>query len=435
MIRHAATVRPWLPALLLTLGVAPLHAESLEEAWQQAETQDHRLAAAVANVDGARATERAARGARLPQLSVSGGYTRFSVPPQLALSNGALPLHVPLLDGNDTSMATAQVQLALFTGGRISGGVSAARESVRAADDSERSERAALRLDVAEAYVGVLRSRRQSLSAESGVASLRAHVADVQNMVERELVARNDLLSARVALANAEQQRVATANGVALALAAYNRRLGQPMDRDAQLGDRLLPADASLAERPLEELVPRALAARPELAALDANASALAAQARAARGAMLPQIAISGSRTHLDTAVLDRKDFSYVGVGLTWNLFDGGQAWNQASALRSAGRAAEARRDDLGSQVELQVRQFWLGVREARARAAAARESVDQAEENLRVSRELYGAGLANNTQVLDAVTLDINARNNRDSALLDEQLAQVRLSYAVGAL
>lgn len=74
-------------------------------------------------------------------------------------------------------------------------------------------------------------------------------------------------------------------------------------------------------------------------------------------------------------------------------------------------------------------------MREARARAAAARESVDQAEENLRVSRELYGAGLANNTQVLDAVTLDINARNNRDSALLDEQLAQVRLSYAVGAL
>lgn len=58
-----------------------------------------------------------------------------------------------------------------------------------------------------------------------------------------------------------------------------------------------------------------------------------------------------------------------------------------------------------------------------------------QADENLRMSRELYGAGLATNTQVLDAVTLQINAVNNHDNATLDEALSQVRLEHAVGVL
>jgi len=74
-------------------------------------------------------------------------------------------------------------------------------------------------------------------------------------------------------------------------------------------------------------------------------------------------------------------------------------------------------------------------VQEAQARVKASSEAVAQAEENLRMSRELYGAGLASNTQVLDAVTLQVSAVNNRDNAVLDESLSQLRLAYAVGAL
>jgi outer membrane protein TolC len=103
--------------------------------------------------------------------------------------------------------------------------------------------------------------------------------------------------------------------------------------------------------------------------------------------------------------------------------------------LRSAGRAAQDRLDDLRSGIELQVRQAWLEVHEAQARVKASAEAVAQAEENLRSSRELYGAGLATNTQVLDAVSLEVNAVDNRDNAALDESLAMLRLSYAAGTL
>lgn len=51
------------------------------------------------------------------------------------------------------------------------------------------------------------------------------------------------------------------------------------------------------------------------------------------------------------------------------------------------------------------------------------------------MSRGLYGVGLATHTRVLDAVTLQIDAVNNRDNAVLDESLSRLRLPRAVGEL
>jgi outer membrane protein TolC len=291
-----------------------------------------------------------------------------------------------------------------------------------------------LKLEVAEAYVTVLRARRMLEAASSSVESLTAHVSDVQHLVDRELVPRSDLLAARVALADAEQTNVRAANAVEISQAAYNRRLGEPLTRAPQLDDKV-SSDAALAATPVETLVQRAIDARSELKALAAQVAAFDSQSRAESGKRLPQLALTGGYTHFDNAILDRQNVSMVGVGVTWNLFDGGQTRNRAAALRIASRASQSRLEDLRSNIELEVRQAWLSVQEAQARVKASAEAVAQATENLRSSRELYGADLATNTQVLDAVTLRIRAVNNRDNALLDASLARIRLEYAVGAL
>jgi outer membrane protein TolC len=422
-------------AMAMALALTPhANAETLEEAWSLALQHDHRVAAAAADVDAALSTERAARAARWPSVGANASVMHFAAPPQLALAAGGLALNSPLFAGDNFSTAGLQVQLPLYAGGRITQGIAAAHESARGATEAAQVETAALRLDVARSYLDVLRARRALAAAESSVASLSAHASDVGSLVERELVARSDLLAAHVALSNAEQQRVRAANAVALAVAEYNRRLGQPLDREPLLDERV-PVDAALAEQPVEVLVTRARGVRGELAALAAQTRALAWQARAERGQMLPQVALTGSRTWMDNEILDRKDFSYVGLGVSWKLFDGGEARQRSNALRNASRASQSRLDDQTSLVELEVRRAWLGVREARARVAAARDGVEQAEENLRISRELYGSGLATNTQVLDAVALQVAASNNRDNATLDVSLASLTLARAVGTL
>jgi outer membrane protein TolC len=433
-VNGPVTPRARILAALLVLSPSLVCAESLQEAWQKAIAHDNSLAAASADTEEARASERAARAARWPSLSANAGYTRFDNAPQFQFAAQGAQLNAPIFRGDEYASGGVQVKVPLYTGGRISAGIGAAHQAALGADEAERVAQSALRLDVAEAYVDVLRAGRLERTAESSVASLRAHAGDVQSMVERELVARSDLLAARVALANADQQRVRAENGVAIANAAYNRRIGEPLDRLPNLEDTV-PVDAALAAQPVESLLEQALQTRSEVSALTARAGALALQARAERADLLPQFAITGGYTYFDNVILDRRDFTSVGVGFTWNLFDGGQARHRSAALRSASRATERRVDDLRSQIELQVREAWLNVREARARVTASGEAVAQAEENLRITRELYGSGLGTNTQVLDAVALQVSAINNRDNAALDESLALLRLAHAVGTL
>lgn len=409
-------------------------AESLEDAWRLALEHDDGLAAATADLEGARSSERAARASRWPTLAANASYTRFNSAPRFDLAAPGIALQAPIFSGEDMVAGGVQMRVPLYTGGRISAGIGAAHNESNAASDAERVARSSLRLAVAQSYIDVLRAKRMLHTADSRVASLTAHVSDVERMVNRELVARSDLLAARVALSNAEQQRVRADNGVALSYAAYNRRLGEALDRIPQLDDSV-PVDAALAEQPLDLLIQRAVDTRGELSALAARAEALAQQSKAERAAVLPQLALSGGYTYLENQILDRKDFSSIGIGVTLNLFDGGQARNRSASLRNASTAARHRAEELRTQIELEVRQAWLDVREARSRLAASRESVAQAEENMRITRELYGSGLGTNTQVLDAVALLVEATNNRDDATLDQSLAVLRLARAVEAL
>lgn len=421
-----------LSAALIVRGAA---AETLAQAWQLATARNQTLAAAAAEVDGARAKVRAAGDARWPTVDSNVGYTRLSASPQLdVVTPGFAFRSGPIFKDDQFVNGTVQLRVPLYVGGRITAGIHAARDTLDGASADERATLADLKLAVAEAYVGVLRARSEQVVADASVKSLTAHVSDVRSMFERQLVAKSDVLAAEVALANAEEEQVSAANGVQVALAEYNRLLGEPLARAPQL-DAHVPVDPTLGTKPLSALVRQALAGRGELKGLAAEAGALASQARAVTATRLPQVALSGAYTHFDNQILDRENFSMVGVGVTWSLFDGGAARDEADALESESRASARRLADLRSQVALEVRQDWLALQAASARVSASREATAEAAENLRISRELYGVGLASNTQVLDAVTLEIQATNNHDNAVLDQALAGIQLAYAAGAL
>lgn len=424
--------------VIFAMAAAPVcmscSAETLSEAWQMGLSRNMEFAAVAAETQSARADESAARAERWPSLTAAASYTQFDSAPQLDIVAAGMALQAPIFPDQAYASGGVQLKLPLYTGGRISAQIGAAHKTAIGAADSEAAARSTLRLMIANAYVTVLRSQRLLRAAESSVTSLSAHASDVKLMVERELVTRSDSLAAQVALANAEQLRVQADNDVALAYASYNRLLGEPSERTPEL-DAVLPIETALSEQPLNDLMQSALNARSELAALSARAEALSLQSDAQRAMLLPQLELTGGYSYLENEILDRQGYAAVGIGVRWNIFDGGSVRNRSESLRRASRAAQYRLDDLRAQVQLEVRQAWLDVRAAQARIAALREARAQAEENLRMSRELYGGELGTNTQVLDAVTLQIAATNNHDNAVLDEALALLTLERAVGRL
>lgn len=423
--------------LIAILALPPARAETLEDAWRMAAERDAGLAAVRSRTEAGRAGELAARAERWPKLTVDGAYQRFDDAPAFSFPVGGSTFVSPeLVGGDDYLMGRARVEVPLFTGGRVTAGIESATQAARGAGLAQESYEQDLRLEVATAYVEVLRARRALRAAEATVASLTAYASDVAVMVESEAVARNDLLAARVTLADAEQVRLKAENRHAMALAGYNRLLGEPLDRVPELAE--LPADLAAAPLPaasVDELVERARASRRELAGLEARSLALAEQARSENAARWPQVGLMADYQHLENQVLDDEDFALLGVGFSWTLFDAGRIRQRANALSSASRAAAQDRDDLQSRVALEVRQAWLDVREAAARVPLTREAVEQAEENLRVGRELYGVGLATNTVVLDAEALRLGAVSNHDNAVLDVALGNLRLKRAIGEL
>lgn len=421
--------------VLLSIAVRVARAESLTEAWKLALEHDSAYAAVESEHASATAELAAARGARWPSLEVSGSETQLNDAPFLDINTPAGELISPKLWNHDRiGMAAAQVALPLYTGGQISAGIHAAQHQVAAAAALETGAAQDLRLAVTEAYIGVLRSQQTLAVAEANVSGLKAHLADVQVMYDKEAVARNDLLAAQVASANAEQQRLIGANAVRIAAAGYNRLVGQPLERVPELEDHLPPAELADSVT-LEALIAQAVSNRPELQARATQALAFEARAEAERGKNGPQVAVTAGYNHLDNTFLNRQDFASIALGVHWTLFDGGQVAQHAAALRSAARASQQQLADRESRVALEVQEAWLDRQAAVARLAASHEAVEQAEENLRIARELYRSGLGTNTQVLDAQTLQATSTSNRDNAELDVLLAGYRLQHAVGGL
>jgi outer membrane protein TolC len=409
-------------------------AESLSDAWAMALRSDGTLAAARSDREAAEADQSAALRQRWPALDLNGAYTQFEHAPSLDIATPAGQLQAPIWRHDGYALAGADLSVPIWTSGKISGAIGAAAAGARGANAQEVRSTADLKLAVAESYVAVFRARRALNVAESNVASLKAHADDVQVMYDKQAVAQSDVLAAQVALANATQQRLRAANALRLATAAYNRWVGQSLDRAPDL-DEPSATPSTEASEPLDQLIAQAIEHRPELAAVSAQQEGLEQAARSERAQGLPQVVVHAGYNHLDNQILDRENFASIGIGFQWRLFDSGQLQARTSALRSRARAAEQRLADLRSVVRLDVETAFYNREEATARIHAASAAVALAEENVRIAKELYGSGLGTNNQVLDAETLRVVAITNRDDASFDVLIAEYRLQRAIGAL
>jgi len=410
------------------------HGETLDDAWVLALQQDHSLAAARNQAEAAGFEAQAARAQRWPTIAVGGSYTQLDDSPAFDFSFTGLPLTPPELFADDNfMMGSATLTVPLFTSGRISSSIAAAEAHERGVGAQVTAATSDVKLAVADAYVGVLRARKANDVARSNVQTLEALTRDTTSMFERELVPKNELLAVQVALADARQNELRAANAAEVAAAAYNRRLGAPLDRPVELSESLaVPVELS---QDLPALVEQAKSRRAELDAFDAQAEAYGQLARTERSRVLPQVALSGGYQYLENQFLDDETVGMAGIGVQWALFDGGQSRKRAAALDRNRRATEQQRADASSQIELQVRQAYLGIQESRQRVEVTAQAAEQADENLRIARERYTAGLGTQTQLLQAETLRVQALRNRDDATLDAGLAQLRLARAVGAL
>jgi len=417
--------------LILLTGFPAAHAETLEDAWKIALSYDHRLQASRMNVESSRQSLSAAESSRYPVLSFETGYTVLNNAPAAILDEPMAVLNrIPT--GEDKSLSyKTMLTLPLFTSGRISRGIDAATSTLNSAVQDEMKTILDLKLQVAEAYISVLRAQRLVQVAETNVSSLVSYTNDVNNFYDQGVVTKNDMLAAQVSLADARQRLTQALNSLNITSASYNRLIGRPLDQQIHIDDLSFEPHGT----DFENLQSKALEKRPELISLSEQTRTLQHQASGIRSTTMPQLLISGGYSYNQNKYQVYEDVWSANLGLRWDIFDGGVSRHSANALLQKAESLNEIRKDTASLISLQVRQACLDIDETYKRIEVTREAVSQSEENLKVAKDRYREGVGTNTEVLDAETLRTKSHSNYYNAIYDAVLATIRLKYVTGEL
>ncbi len=363
-------------------------------------------AARVATIESTKAREvrRELHSAYLPRIELGGGYTVRDSPMVAVFGAFAAPF------GTSTFW---QYQLTatelLWDGGRRRAAVESADPAVAAADCGGTAAVVQAQLEGVRTYLGAVLAHRRRVVVSRRIDAIRSHLEDARNLYEQGMVARNDLLEARVRLRSVEDRLPDLQDAVSVAGRTLARLMGLEPDVVVAVPADLPPAPELPGD--LESLSEEALQANPAVKALEARMQAARGREEARRAERMPEVVLQASHTYEENPYLQYEHANIAMLGLRWSLFDGGQRNARTVEARLEAEQLAADLEEARRTVTERLDAALRAVAQARREAATARENVAAAEENLRIVTDQYQAGLARGSDVLDAEALLADAR------------------------
>lgn len=327
---------------------------------------------------------------------------------------------------------TLSVEQVLYAGGQIDAAVKASRFLAAAEGWKREVTRAALALDATQAFHDAVLTQGLIEVANDSIAAFEKHARDAQHAVDAGMASKIVLLRAQTELA-ARQTDLTSANTAReIALLNLKRIIGAPEEQPVTLIGGAAWEPVVL---PLEELIARAQAARPEVRALDEGIAAAAQNVRMKKGEYRPRAAASAQwQEGTGTGTLQPNGFS-AQAGLEWQIYAGGKRKFAVAEAESQVRSLQKQREDVLRLVELDVRQAHLRVGEAIEKIRRDKGTVALAEEGFRLAQVRFAEGVSTQTEVLDAEVARSQAKTKLVQALRDYAVATAGLKKATGDL
>lgn len=427
----------WAPAgVAAAQDAAPLRLP-LEDARMRAVAASHRLAEARARAAAADEAAAVRDAADRPVVALQGSYARTNHVTEFVVPSPSGVPRVLYPDAPDNYRTRLDLQWPIYSGGRTDALERAARAEASAAASDVAAAQSDLRLEVTRAFWALVTARASIEVLTQGLARMDAHVRDVRERFKAGLIPPNDVASAEAQHARQRMLLVEAQNQRALASAELARLIG------VELLQPIEPVEAlerpPLAPSPLAGLVAEARTMRNERRSLEQRIQAADFQRAAADAGRRPTIAVTGgfdySRPNLRIfPIAERWDDSWdAGIAVRWPLWDGDRTRSEGA---QAGRLVEAARQRLAefdSVLALEIQQRLLELDSGRAAIPAADEAVRAASEARRVVAERYRAGVATQTEVLDADVALLQAELDRTRTFAAVRLAEARLDRALG--
>jgi outer membrane protein TolC len=425
-------------------GPADGHALSLADCVARGLAASRALMADDSKKAAAKAALTLAREQYIPSLVGSGSYTRSS-----EVDGGTIDATLPAPINKDVSITLPSplqdawlfrlsMQQPLFTGFRVESGIDLAKASLDAAEADSIALRRSCVSSIEKAWWALVLAQETCAVAQDSEASMKAHVSEAQSRLDRGLGLRTELLSAQMRVDDADTLLSDATASLALARARLNILMGVAWDQSLEALAPAAPDDPP-EPPPIEGLLERARAARPELASAAARITSAQASEISARSGLLPSVFLTGSFSYANPnpkAFPQSAGFSPLwdlGVLVTMDLGKAPAALAQAEQARDAAEQARQAYAQTGDSVSLDVVSAWLELRKATERLKATASSVGLAEDALRSQKDRLAAGMALPSEVSDAETALLRSRLERTGFRVAWELAKAALRDALG--
>lgn len=320
----------------------------------------------------------------------------------------------------------------IWTFGKVEGAIDAARYQKNIADLNVYKTEADTKLAAVQAYYQYLEAVKLAEVQAQSVTDYASHLNNVQQQFDAGIVAKLDVLSSNVSLANAKQKSIAADNTRDVAEANLNNIMRIPMNTTLNPLDKNFPEPEF--DLTMEQAILMAQKYRWELVEADYGVRAAEASLRSAKAGYLPTVSVGGGYNWKEASVtaVDKDDWAVQG-GLSWSLWDGGATQASVKKADAAVKTAQETLLQAREKIELEVRQDYLNVLSYKEQIRAAEASVAQAEEAYKIATVRYSSGVGINLDVLDAELALNTARTNYITALYNYNIGLATLEHAMG--
>ncbi|MCX5696338.1 MAG: TolC family protein [Candidatus Omnitrophica bacterium] len=366
-----------------------------------------------------------ARSALLPNLNLTASKEYFRYKPASKIDGSTVPTAE-----KDPYSFGVDVYQTLFDFGKSLSNFRASKDLHKATKAHTETVKRIATLEFITAYFNLLETEKMIAVFEKEVESLSSYLDDIQHLYEQGVVVKNDLLPAKVKLADAKQKLITAQNEKEISQARLNNILALPLRENTQ------PQDIQMQTPKLPDMEiawTTAQNQRPEVTFYADQISASKSTERAKAVENFPVVFLDGGYSYTENRYQSHEGNSSVELGAKMNFYDGGAARAELFKERSRQKQLNEQKNKIIDDIQFEVEDSYYGLKNACEKVFVAKDALEQADENVRAYRVKYTAGSATSTDVLEAITLQTRAEVNYYSADYELKRNYAKLEYSIG--
>lgn len=332
----------------------------------------------------------------------------------------------------------------LYAGSRIVNSFDRAKILELAAQAERDQVRLELAYNIETTFYKLMKARQDVVVASQAIERLHEGARAAESFFAKDLVPKVDVLSARVDLADAENQLSVAHNNENRQRVSLFALMNLPLDPSIDFVDE---NKLVVGQRPeFDDCYQYALEHRADLQGLKHQREASVKQGEIALGKYLPVIQANAGyydevqdykelgSSFFSTYDRDQENaYWMVGLSVTWKMFDGGRSWYESEKAALDAQRFGALVQEAQNTVATGIRKALYSMGEAEQRLAGSAAALAAARENYAAEDNRLKAGVSTITALLDAQSRLVRAQVNQSNATLDYQLAQSELKFMTG--